>query len=319
MNIKDVKKVAILGGGTMGCGLAQVFASAGYQTCLYDIYPAALDKALTVIRTGLGTFAEMGLIPETRIEEAIGNISTTLSLEEAVSDADFIIEAIIEKIAAKKEIYQKIDQLCPERTIIASNTSFLNIFEVMPERRLPQTAITHWFAPPQIVPLVEVVRGAQTTDQTVEFLLAILRQSDKVPVVMEKFVPGFCINRMLRIIGREVFFLLDNGYITPENLDLAVKASIIPRAMVLGFVQRYDFTGLDLSAMNLENEGFLEPPHDNHPKSLFDKVDRGDYGVKSGRGFYDYSDRPMEEVLKARDIELIRVFNSLRELMGKHI
>lgn len=319
MHIQDVRNVAILGGGTMGSGLAQVFAAAGYKTYLYDISPVALEKALAVIRTSLGTFVETGQMPEARIEEVVGNIRTTLSLEEAVSDADLVIEAIIEKIDAKKELYGKIDQLCPERTIIASNTSFLNIFPAMPARRLPKTAITHWFAPPQIIPLVEVVRGEQTTDETIEFLLAILRQSDKVPVVMEKFVPGFCINRLQRIIGREVFFLLDNGYITPENLDLAVKASLIPRAMVLGFVQRYDFTGLDLSAMNLENEGFIEPPLDNRPKSLFEKVEKGDFGVKTGKGFYDYSDRPMKEVLKTRDLELIRVFGSLRDLMDKRI
>ncbi len=319
MKMNDVRKVAVLGTGTMGSGLAQVFAAAGYKVQSYDISAKALETSSTVIKTSLNTFVELGLMPESRIEEVLANIDTTMSLEQAVGDADLIVEAIIEKIDAKKEIYQKVDALCPADAVIASNTSFLNIFEVMPERRLPNVAIAHFFAPAHIIPLVEVVKGEKTTDKTVNFLVEILRKADKVPVVMEKFVPGFCINRMQRIIGREVFFLLDNGYITPENLDLAVKASLIPRAMVLGFVQRYDFTGLDLSAMNLENKGFIEAPHDNSPKSLFDRVKKGDYGVKTGKGFFDYSGRKMEEVLKTRDVELIRVFESVKDLIYKKI
>jgi 3-hydroxybutyryl-CoA dehydrogenase len=128
---------------------------------------------------------------------------------------------------------------------------------------------------------------------------------------MEKFVPGFAMNRILRILGREIFFLLDNGYITPEQLDLAVKASIAPRMMVLGLVQRYDFTGLDLSARNLENPDFLEPPLDNRPKSLFDLVEEGNFGVKTGKGFFDYSGRKLEDVLRERDDKLLKVLKSL--------
>jgi len=319
VDINDVKKIAVLGAGTMGSGLAQVFAMAGFKVQAYDISRKSLETSQTVIKTSLDTFVELGMMPADRVEEVLANIDTTLSLEQAAGDAQLIIEAIIEKRDAKKEIYHKIDALCPADAIIASNTSFLNIFEVMPERRLPNAAIAHWFAPAHIIPLVEVIKGEKTTEETINFLLAILKKADKVPVVMEKFVPGFCINRMQRIIGREVFFLLDNGYMTPENLDLAVKASLVPRAMVLGFVQRYDFTGLDLSAMNLENKDFIEAPYDNAPKSLFDKVNKGDYGVKTGRGFFDYSGRKMEDVLKARDVELIKVFESVKDLIYKRI
>ena len=102
--------------------------------------------------------------------------------------------------------------------------------------------------------------GPKTSKETVDFTVELLKKVDRVPVIMEKFVPGFCINRILRVLGREIFFLLDNGYMTAEQLDLAVKASIIPRAMVLGLVQRYDFTGLDISAKNLENKEFIDPP-----------------------------------------------------------
>ncbi len=178
--------------------------------------------------------------------------------------------------------------MCPDDALFTSNTSYLDIFAVTPARRLARTIIAHWFAPPQIVPLVEVVKGAATSQETVDLVVALLEKVGRVPIVMEKFVPGFCVNRFLRIIGREVFFLLDNGYMTAEQLDLAVKASIIPRAMVLGFVQRYDFTGLDLSLNNLQNSDFLEPPIDNSPSSLVEHVENGELGVKSGKGFFDY-------------------------------
>jgi 3-hydroxybutyryl-CoA dehydrogenase len=189
----------------------------------------------------------------------------------------------------------------------------------MPATRLPQTVIAHWFAPPHIVPLVEVVKGPETAQGTVDFVVDFLKSIDRVPTVLEKFVPGFCINRFLRIIGREIFFLLDNGYMTAEQLDLAVKASIIPRAMVLGFVQRYDFTGIDLSYGNLQNPSFIEPPIDNQPKSLKELMERGDLGVKTGKGFFDYTDRPLEQVLRERDAAMIRVFEAVKDLIYKRI
>lgn len=319
MNALDVNRVAVFGAGTMGPGLAQVFAAAGYRVFLCDINEKSLQTAVSVIGANLNTFAELKLMEASRVTEVLDNIETTTSIEYAAREADLVIESITEKFAAKKELFARLDEICPERTIITSNTSYLNIFEVVPKRRLSNTAIAHWFAPAHIIPLVEVVRGDETKNETIDSLLKILKHVDKVPIVMEKFVPGFCINRILRILGREVFFLLDNGYISPEQLDLAVKASIIPRAMVLGLVQRYDFTGLDLSAMNLENKDFIEAPIDNQPKSLFEKVRKGELGVKTGKGFYDYQGRKLEEVLRARDIELIKVFNEAKQLIYKSV
>ena len=133
---------------------------------------------------------------------------------------------------------------------------------------------------------------------------------------MDRFVPGYCVNRLLRSIGREVFFLLDNGYLTPEQLDLAVKASLVPRALALGFVQRYDFTGLDLSLANLANPDYVEPPRDDAPNSLVDHVERGDLGVKTGKGFFDYCGRDLEDVLAARDDALIAAFSAAHDLIG---
>jgi 3-hydroxybutyryl-CoA dehydrogenase len=319
VKVQDVKKVAVYGAGTMGPGLAQVFATAGYDVAMYSRKAETLEKAMTVTKTNMQTFVEHGLLAADAVAPALAKITPTQSVAEAAADADFVIESIAENMDAKRALYTELDGVCPERTIFTSNTSYLNIYDAMPEKRLPQTVIAHWFAPPHVIPLVEVVKGEKTAQSTADFVVEFLKKVGRVPVVMEKFVPGFCVNRFLRIIGREVFFLMDNGYMTADQIDLAVKASIIPRAMVLGFVQRYDFTGLDLSYNNLQNTGFLEAPIDNQPKSLKEAVDRGDMGVKSGKGFFDYSDRPLAEVLKARDAALIDVFANTKDLIYKRI
>lgn len=303
----------------MGPGLAQVFATAGYDVTMYSRKAETLDKAVSVTNANMATFVEQGLIDEGAVAGVLARIKTTQSVEEAAKDADFVIESIAEKLDAKQALYEELDTVCPERTVFTSNTSYLNIYEIMPAKRLSRTVIAHWFAPPHIVPLVEVVKGPETSQETVDFVVELLKKVDRVPTVLEKFVPGFCINRFLRIIGRECFFLLDNGYMTAEQLDLAVKASIIPRAMVLGFIQRYDFTGIDLSYGNLQNKAFVEAPIDNQPKSLVELMEKGDLGVKSGKGFFDYTDRPLEQVLRDRDAALIKVFEDVKDLIYKRI
>jgi 3-hydroxybutyryl-CoA dehydrogenase len=319
MKPEEVGKVALFGAGTMGPGIAQVFAVAGYEVAMYSRREETLELALSVLRANTRTFVEHGLLSEEEVAKALGRITLTRSVEEAAKDAEVIVESIAEKKDAKKALYEQLNELCPAETIITSNTSALDIYGIMPAERLPNTIIAHWFAPPHIIPLVEVVLGRDTRKETVDFTVDWLRRVDRVPVIMEKFVPGFCINRILRALGREIFFLLDHGYMSAEQLDLAVKASIIPRAMVLGLVQRYDFTGLDISAKNLENKEFIDPPNDNAPKSLFDLVRRGDLGVKTGKGFFDYRDRSLEQVLRERDDALLDVFNATKHLIYQRI
>ncbi len=319
MDLESVGKIAVVGAGTMGPGLAQVFAGAGHPVTLYSRSGETLEKALSITAVNLETFVRNGLLQAEDVAPILARITPTRSLAEAGRDASLVIETIAENVEAKRAAFAELDDACPSDAVFTSNTSYLDIYGLVPERRLPATVIAHWFAPPQIIPLVEVVKGPHTSQDTVDLVVALLKRVDRVPVVMEKFVPGFCVNRLLRIIGREVFFLLDNGYMTAEQLDLAVKASIVPRAMVLGFVQRYDFTGLDLSLNNLKNTAFLEPPLDNSPRSLVERVEKGELGAKSGRGFFDYSDRDPGDVLRERDDALLRVFGSVRDLMDEHI
>jgi 3-hydroxybutyryl-CoA dehydrogenase len=313
MTLQDIKKIAVIGSGIMGPGIALDFAKAGYAVDLCDSRQAPLDLAHKVVHANLLTLAKHGMVSPGDIEKVEARITYSLGLPDSAGDADFdfVIECINEKKDAKSELFKQLDHMCRPDTIFASNTSYLNIFEMVPERRLPNTVVAHWFAPAHILPLVEVVREAKTSDQTERVVLELLRAIGKVPVLMKKYVPGHAINRLLRIIGREVFFLLDNGYITADQLDLAVKASIAPRMCLLGVVQRYDFTGLDLSAGNLRLANYPEPPIDNAPRSLVDRVQQGHLGVKTGQGFFDYSDKPLEETLAERDDNLIRILKAV--------
>ena len=319
MQLADIRKVAVFGAGTMGPGLAQVFATAGYEVALYSRSAKTLDEAMSVVAANLATFVDRGMVDKDDTARILARILPTRSVQEAGREADVVIETIVENRDAKQALYEELDAICREDTVFTSDTSYLNIFEIMPARRLPRTVIAHWFAPPHIIPLVEVVKGPETSEETVGLIVALMEKVGHIPSVMEKFVSGFCVNRLLRGIGREVFFLLDNGYMTPEQLDVAVKASIIPRAMVLGFVQRYDFTGLDLAYNNLQNEAFVEAPVDNEPRSLVERVERGELGAKSGKGFFDYGGRSLEEVLQERDAVMLDVLGDMKDLIYKRV
>ncbi len=317
MKASEIKNIAVIGLGTMGPGIIQSFAQAGFSVKGFDISQEAAPLCAKIIETNFKTLEEFGLATAADAEAAIAKTSYVGSLSEAVQDADIVVEAISENVDIKRKVYEEIDRAAPAESYIWSNTSTLNIYELVPEARQERTVIAHWFAPPHIIPLVEVVKGPKTADLTVELALELLKQQDKLPIVIEKYVPGFIINRILRNLGREAFFLLDNGYIKAEDLDLAIKASIAPRMMVLGLIQRYDFTGLDLSARNLLDENFFDPPIDNRPASLQSRIDRGDLGVKTGRGFFDYSGRELAEINRDRDRYLLQVMQGVKFCLEK--
>jgi len=311
MKMEEIKKIAVIGAGTMGPGIALMFGWHGYDVQLFSLNTEESEKAGSVMRTSLETLLECEILTKDEIEPTLGRISMTNSLQKAGQDADFICEAVVEMRDVKRAVFEQLDHICPSKTIFTSNTSSLNIFDLVPKDRLSRTLIAHWFAPPHIVPIVEVVQGPDTTNETIELTCSLLEGVGRTPIRMKKFVPGFVINRLYRALGREIFFLLDNGYITADQLDLAGKLALGARMMILGLVQRYDFTGLDISARNLENPDFFDPPIDNRPKSLFDLVQKGHLGVKTGKGFFDYSDKKLEEILKKRDRDLLKIYKNI--------
>jgi 3-hydroxybutyryl-CoA dehydrogenase len=309
----EIKNVTIVGAGTMGHSLAQAFAQGGYQVWLHDIKEEILQKARRLISANLQTLLDLGLLSE---EPAVilSRVRTTTNIKEAAQQADFIIEAIIEDETAKKEMFKILDEASPPPAILASNTSYLDIFKFVETKRPDKVLITHWFAPPHIVPLVEIVRGPETSKETVDTVKSLLLKLGKTPIVISKFLPGFIANRMQSALGNEVLFLLDNGYASPEDIDLATKASFGLRIPILGVVKRMDFTGLDLTQKVLQNAAYKVPPQRNRSEVVDRLVAQGKLGVKTGKGFYDYGGRSPEEIMRERDIKLIKLYEFLKQL-----
>jgi 3-hydroxybutyryl-CoA dehydrogenase len=313
MDAPWIKRVMVVGAGTMGHSLAMVFALAGdYEVDLVDIRPEILKKAFEVIRSNLQTLKGTRLIPGKSIPRILDRIHSSTSLG-AAKRADLVIEAISENPKAKKKLFVGLDTFCPPRTIFASNTSYLNVFKLVPAVRPSKMLITHWWAPPHLIPLVDVVRGPKTSDDTVETVRNVLLKLGKVPVVMEKFIPGFIVNRLQRAMAREIFYLLDHGYATPEQIDIAVKNSLGIRIPAVGVVQRYDFAGLDLALAFEKNPSIRLVSRTRPFETLIRLVRKGDLGVKSGKGFYDYSSRKMSEVLRERDLKLIETIKFFKK------
>ena len=296
----EKKKIAVLGAGTMGPGLALNYAIGGYETALYSRSQKTLERAAAVIRTNLDLFVKENILSQADADAAAERMRYTDSV------ADAVAETIVEQPDAKTALYTQLDALLPPEVIIASNTSYMNIFELMPQRRKPYTLIAHFYAPAHILPLVEVVRGPETAEATMEAAMELHRQCGKTPVRMEKYIPGFIVNRIQSAISRELYYLLENGYCTPEDMDLAVKTSLMPRGLIVGLVQRMDFTGLDMMANSLKNKSYSPAPTTPNPSIVMEPYSRGDYGVKTGKGNYDYGDQTYEEILNRRDAQLLK-------------
>jgi 3-hydroxyacyl-CoA dehydrogenase len=185
----------------------------------------------------------------------------------------------------------------------------MNIFEIVPEKLLPQQIICHWYAPPHMIPLVEVVKSEEAPAEYAQIALDLLKKCGKTAVLMKKFIRGYIVNRLQQCLNREVFYLLDNGYCDAEAIDLAAKASFIPRACVLGLCKRADFGGLDMTANNYKNKSYTMPENgDEMPETLRELVEAGNLGIKTGKGFYDYSDTDIEALKEKRDKQLFEVF-----------
>jgi 3-hydroxybutyryl-CoA dehydrogenase len=308
-----MEKVAIIGAGTMGHCFAMLFAQNGHQVCLNDISEDILGRAQKLISANLETLAQAGLFDREERPAVEARIEYTTDLAQATAEADFVIEAIIEDVQAKKELFRKLDRLAPPHAVLASNTSYLDIYKFVETERPEKILITHWFAPPHIIPLVEIVPGPQTSSQTLAFVQKILYRLGKTSIVLKKFLPGFIANRLQMAINLEVLNLLDNGYATAEEIDTAVKNSFALRTPLIGVVQRFDFTGMDMMQRALKNKSYQPPQVKGRSEAIDALVAQGRMGVISGQGFYDYQGRSTEEILRERDLRLLK----LREFLGE--
>jgi 3-hydroxybutyryl-CoA dehydrogenase len=316
--IEDIRKILVVGAGTMGHGIAQSFAQEGYDVSLFSRSEQTLDRAKALIKSSLDTLAQEGMIDRKQIPAITGRIKMTRSLEEGARDADIAFETIVENRESKIEVFNQLDKLCPSKTLLASNTTSLNVFDFIKTSRPGNVLIAHWYTPPQIIPLVDVVKGPETSEDSVQVMLALLKKIGKTPLYLRKFISGYLISRWQIANLRDILYLIDNDIVTPEELDMAAKAGWALRMMVLGLIQRMDFGGLDLSVKSLDNPYVRSQmtPLDYKPVKVYELVKQGHLGVKTGKGFYDYKGKSEAELCRERDVKLIKIFKAYKEIEG---
>jgi 3-hydroxybutyryl-CoA dehydrogenase len=308
MNLCDIRRITIVGAGLMGHGIAQEFALAGYEVYMQDVTEDKLRQATENIRTNLTMLRKIGLVAEKKNEHVLPHIRSSTRLEEAVRDADVVFEAVFEDLELKQQLFEQLDDLCPEHTILASNTS-----TIMPSklgsvtRRPAKVLVTHYYNPPYLLPLVEIVPGEKTSDDTVNVTTSLLTSVGKKPALIRKEVPGFIGNRLQVALAREALSIVQNGIADPEDVDIVIKNSFGRRLAVAGVFEVFDMAGWD---MCLAIGSYLMPEIDSSLETLSllkEKVERGELGIKSGKGFYDWTSESAENTRNKIAQALIRI------------
>ncbi|NND14718.1 MAG: 3-hydroxybutyryl-CoA dehydrogenase [Eudoraea sp.] len=290
-----MQTIAVLGAGTMGNGIAQVFAQHGYQVHLIDVSHDALDAAMATIEKNLNRMVEKASLDATDVQQTLDRIKTFSALPEAVKDADLVVEAATEHVELKLSLFKELDAAAPPRTILATNTSSISISRIAAVTQRPEQVIgMHFMNPVPIMKLVEVIRGYTTSEDVAETIVGISKKLGKTPTLVNDY-PGFVANRILIPMINEAIETLYHGVAGVKEIDTVMKLGM---AHPMGPLQLADFIGLDvcLSILNVLYEGFKQPKYAPCPL-LVNMVRAGKLGVKSGEGFYDYSEsRKAEKV-----------------------
>ncbi len=309
-----IKKIAVLGLGTMGHGIAQAFAMGGCQVNGYDESAEVRDTVIGRIEHNLRSAARAGFGEASAIGPALSRLKVCETEAKSVRGSEFVVEAVREDLAVKQQLFSRIEPLVSAETILASNTSSFPITQLSGDLRCPERAlITHWFNPPHIVPLVEVVPGERTGASVVQQTLTLLRRVGKSPVHLKKEVPGFLVNRIQIAMLREILDLLDRGVADPEEVDRAVKSSIGFRLAAIGPLEVIDFAGLDVTASVFENlVGEIRSDREL-PAVLKQTVQSGHLGVKTGQGIYRYTPEAVEERSSRRDHRFLALLQLLHQ------
>ncbi len=283
MDIREkVKKVAILGAGVMGHGIAQVCATAGYEVWVRDIKQEFLDKAKAGIEKNLQKAVSKGKITEEKAKEIMGRIHFTLEMEEAIKDADLVIEAVPEVMDIKKQVFAEVQKYAKPECIFATNTSGLSVTELANSTDRPEKFLgLHFFNPPPVMALVEVIKGEKTSDETIKFGVEFVKSLGKTPVVVKKDVPGFIVNRILVPYLTLAIDDVDKGIAKPEEIDATF---VYKYSFPMGPIELSDFVGLDILYYASQQWG-LVPASD----ILKQKFEAKELGMKTGKGFYDWS------------------------------
>ena len=314
MKHSKIERIAVIGAGLMGHGIAQEFASAGYRVQLHDITDEQLNNARIQIENNLRMLAENDIIDKEGIPETLQHIHTTTDLKNAAENADFVVEAVSENLPLKQQIFEELDDICPSHTILASNTTALMPSQIGANtNRTDKILNTHYFNPPYLIPLVEIIRSSNTSDETVSATFDLLTTIGKTPAIIEKEALGFVGPRLQAALIREAFSIVEQGIASAETVDLVVRNSFGRRLSVAGPFEVFELAGWDLVVAAFEElYKDLNSSSDINPL-LQEMVSSGKLGLKSGEGFYEWTEEKQEILRNRMSQALIKAIQSDEE------
>ena len=308
MTVEDIRTVGVIGMGTMGAGIAETFAEAGYNVICRDIFESAIERGMNLVRLNQETLIKNSVLTKERADSALERLKTTLRLED-LADVDFVCEAVVESMDVKKEVLSRLGGICREDTILTTNTSGLSITElasVVPDAR--RFAGMHWWNPPHIMPLIEVIKGDESSDEICTVVMDICRKLGKKPVLVKKDIPGFIGNRLQVALLREAMNILEMDAATPEDIDTVIKHGPGARWALYGPCEIADLGGLDVFDL-IADYLFRDLGNaQDSPDLLKDKVSKGELGTKTCKGFYEYTEEQVEKLLESRNERLLKIF-----------
>ncbi len=305
--MSNPEQITVVGAGLMGHGIAQIFACHGHPVWLLDAHSDTLDSAKDRVRANLTNMAKQG-VTFGDVDEIVERIRTTDNLAQACASADFVFEAVFESLELKQQIFADLDRLCPPEAILCSNTSVISITEIAEKAEHRERIVgTHFWNPPYLIPLVEVVRAEESADRCLQAAYDLLLRVGKHAVHVHKDVPGFVGNRLQHALWREAFAIIDAGICDPATVDEVIRNGFGLRLPVLGPVETADMTGLDL-AVAIHNYILKHLNADPTPSTTLQaKVEAGELGFKTGRGFLEWTEADIAESRKHLADYLIKV------------
>jgi 3-hydroxybutyryl-CoA dehydrogenase len=296
-----MKNITVLGAGIMGHGAAQLFAQAGYNVRIQARRETSLEKARELITNSLQIMVEKEMLAQNKMDQTLANITYTTDLHEAIQDTDFILESIPEVLETKLDTYEIIESAVSKETIIASNTSTFPLVELTQRAKNPERfIITHYFNPPQLVPIVEIARFEKTDENVVNKTYDLMKEIGKSPVVLQKEITGFIVNRVQVAFLRECFNLIEMGVCTAEDIDIAVKGSMGFKWAFCGPMESQDLAGLQTTKAMVGNIMKDLTNTREVPSFLSEMVDNDQLGIRTNQGFYKYDDNG-EKAIHTRD------------------
>lgn len=304
-------RAAVIGAGRMGHGIALEAARGGLQVAIYDTQAGRAEAAVAEAKADANDLVAAGVIQASDIPTIIGRLTPAIDLESAAADTAVVFEAVAEDLDVKRRVFARLDRAAPPTALLLSNTSSLAISDIAAACERPErVALAHWILPPHLIPAVEVAPGPQTSEATIKAVRGLLARLGKWPVVLEREMPGYLINRLQFALLREAMDLVGQGVASAEEIDRAVRGSIARRMPVTGLFGQADLAGLDVYRQIFRYLAADLSRSTGPPQALDDAVRAGNTGAAVGQGFYSWTEERRDEALRRRNAELIRLLRT---------